>query len=67
MIIYTTLSKQNALHAVYAEFKGLHFGLLEIISRFAKGKIISCLSVFQYLARLRGPKRGLYAYIGSLR
>ena len=49
MIIYTSLPLQNVLHAVYAEFKGLHFGLLVVISRLtAKGKIISCLSVFQY-------------------
>ena len=55
MIIYTTLPKQNALHAVYAEFKGLDFGLGVVISGLpAKRKIISCLSVFQYLTELEG-------------
>ena len=55
MIIYTSLPKQNALHAVYAEFKGLHFGLGVVISRLsAKGKIISCVSAFQYLTKLNG-------------
>ena len=55
MIIYTSFPKQNALHAVYAEFKGLYYGLGVIISRLsAKGKIISCLSLFQYLTELKG-------------
>ena len=55
MIIYTSLSKQNELHAVYAEFKGLHFGLGVVISRLsAKGKIIVCLSVFQLFTELKG-------------
>ena len=55
MIIYTSLLKQNALHAVYAEFKGPHFGLRVVISRLsAKGKIIYCLSVFQYLTEIKG-------------
>ena len=55
MIIYTSLSKQNVFHAVYAEFKCLHFGLGVVISGLsAKGKIISCLSVFQYLTKLKG-------------
>ena len=61
MIIYTSLPKQNALHAAYAEFKGLHFGVLAVISRLtAKGKITSCLSVIQYLTGLRGPQEGTY-------
>ena len=61
MIIYTSVPKQNALHAVYAEFEGLYFGLLVVISRLtAKGKIILCLSVFQYLTRLRGVQEGTY-------
>ena len=68
MIIYTSLPKQNALHAVYAEFKGLHFGFEVVISRLsAIGKIISCLSVLQYLTELKGSKRGLTAYIDTLR
>ena len=55
MIIYTPLPKQNALHAAYAELKGLHFGLAVVISRLsAKGKIISSVSVFQYLTELKG-------------
>ena len=55
MIIYTSLPKENALHAVYAEFKGLHFSLWVVISRLtAKRNIILCLSVFQYLTGLRG-------------
>ena len=55
MIMYTSLPKQNALHAVYAELKGLHFGLgVVIIKLSAKGKIISCLSAFQYLTKLKG-------------
>ena len=61
MIIYTSLPKQNALHAVYADFKGLHFGLWVVISRLtAKGNIITCLSVFQYLTGLRGLQEGTY-------
>ena len=61
MVIYTSLPKQNALHAVYAEFEGLYFGLWVFISRLtAKGKIILCLSVFQYLTRLRGLQEGTY-------
>ena len=68
MIIYTHLPKQNALHAAYAELKGIHFGLGVVISRLsAEGQIISCVSVFQYLTELRDSKRGLTAYIGSLR
>ena len=62
MIIYTTLPKQNALYAVYAEFKGQHFGLGVVISRLsAKRKIISCLNVFQYLTELEGTYR-LYRF-----
>ena len=61
MVIYTPLPKQNALYAVYAEFKGLYFGLWVVISRLtAKGKIISYLKVFQYLTGLRGLQEGTY-------
>ena len=61
MVIYTSLPKQNAVHAVYAEFKGLIFGLQVVISRLtAKGKIISCLSVIQYLTGPRGLQKGTY-------
>ena len=39
--------------------KGLHFGLRVVVSRLtAKGKIISCLSVFQYLNGRRGLQEG---------
>ena len=52
MIICTSLLKQDAFHAVYA---GLHFDLGVVISRLsAKGKIIACLSVVQYLTELNG-------------
>ena len=58
MVIYTSLPKQNA---VYAEFEGLYFGLCVVICRLtAKGKIISCLRVFQYLTGLRGLQEGTY-------
>ena len=61
MIIYTYLPKKNALHAVYAEFKGLHFGLWVVSSRLtAKEKIISCLSVLPYLTGLMGLQDGTY-------
>ena len=61
MIIYKSLAKQNALHAVYAEFKGLHLGLWVVIGRLtAKGKIISRLSAFQYLSGLRMLQEGTY-------
>ena len=45
----------------YAEIKGLHFGLQVVISRLtANGKVILCLSVFQYLTGLRGLQEGTY-------